>query len=838
MQLAEAPLLSAIVSFGRRMHRKNGEEVQIRVIVSSNFSRDIRLNVLRLRFAKLIGDISVNSSSGNEIPFEKILDTSFDININHMEGQTETTTLDAGVIKLITQTGANSLCSNANLLIRAHGSVSFEYSVTVPAIFPFKLSAMYLDDPLAAILNDDLETVIDPSGKAETVICESVEAEWLHGGSNTGISFHLWPRGAIPSFGTPTGSQEMLEPTNPTILDVFSIKSTLTRSIEPCVKQVSQIASDIKRLEDHVYFPRGNGLSHSESHKHFRPKRAPPPVVIIPVADKTNQLNFPEVTHQTLQEYEASLAKYTSLESGILLRKASLPINSTIANLSREGRICGKQADFHGSLVLSSSSTNAYLRLDQDFQKSNNKSQIVVSIGCRTKLYITVGNSGGNVPFGGGVIRLKGSSISVPSGLFIVNRQGHCTTLNPALNETIVLLDSSAILGVFVPPLPCGIEFSFPIYIDTPFLGSLESEGQQFFASLYAVRGNYKENEWTSAFGNAMKNNLTNIVAIRERWMIFPRPPLSLSSSIRFDSSYPVLDMSPLDGGNKPFVLSKVSDSTDSADVASSVIESNLTLPTTSTPRIFQNTPFLVNLSLLNTTTSPIWITDTSYVPDGGISLHGSVSQQIFNTNSNEESAAVILNLSKSLGVTSLTEIMSKSNHKVYLDSGKDLEVLLSSPPLQSSGLIGTVSLGALHVSFFSVDDDTVRTVALHLGHVEILDDMIDCNISVPDIVHAGKQAPISIRLENLTAHFQCLEVSSTLPSLEEAHRAGVDRFELADRFTRYTVELLPFSGKKLSFMLLARNAGWSLLPLIMIRSSGIQLPLSITPPRAILVND
>ena len=198
----------------------------------------------------------------------------------------------------------------------------------------------------------------------------------------------------------------------------------------------------------------------------------------------------------------------------------------------------------------------------------------------------------------------------------------------------------------------------------------------------------------------------------------------------------------------------------------------------------------------------------------------------------------MILNLSKSLGVTSLTEIMSKSNHKVYLDSGKDLEVLLSSPPLQSSGLIGTVSLGALHVSFFSVDDDTVRTVALHLGHVEILDDMIDCNISVPDIVHAGKQAPISIRLENLTAHFQCLEVSSTLPSLEEAHRAGVDRFELADRFTRYTVELLPFSGKKLSFMLLARNAGWSLLPLIMIRSSGIQLPLSITPPRAILVND
>jgi hypothetical protein len=407
MQLAEAPLLSTIVSFGRRMHRKNGEEVQIRVIVSSNFPRDIRLNVLRLRFAKLIGDISMNTSSGNEIPFEKILDTSFDININHIEGQTETTTLDAGVMKLIIHNEANSLCSNANLLIRAHGSVSFEYSVTVPANFPFKLSTMHLNDPIAAILTDDLETIIDPSGKAETVICESIEAEWLLGGSSTGISFHLWPRVAIPSFGTPSGSQEMLEPTNPTLLDVFSIKSTLARSIEPCVRQVSQIASDIKRFEDHMYIPRGNGLSHSESHKHFRPKRAPPPVVIIPVADKTNQLNFPEITHQSLQEYEISLAKYTSLESGILLRKASLPINSTIANLSREGRICGKQADFHGSLVLSSPSTNAYLRLDQDSQKSNNKSQIVVSLGCRTKLHITVGNSGGSVPFCGGVIRLS-----------------------------------------------------------------------------------------------------------------------------------------------------------------------------------------------------------------------------------------------------------------------------------------------------------------------------------------------------------------------------------------------------------------------------------------------
>jgi hypothetical protein len=60
---------------------------------------------------------------------------------------------------------------------------------------------------------------------------------------------------------------------------------------------------------------------------------------------------------------------------------------------------------------------------------------------------------------------------------------------------------------------------------------------------------------------------------------------------------------------------------------------------------------------------------------------------------------------------------------------------------------------------------------------------------------------PISIRLENLTAHFQCLEVSSSLPSLEEAQRAGVERFELADRFNRYTVELLPYSVKKrLSF--------------------------------------
>ena len=124
------------------------------------------------------------------------------------------------------------------------------------------------------------------------------------------------------------------------------------------------------------------------------------------------------------------------------------------------------------------------------------------------------------------------------------------------------------------------------------------------------------------------------------------------------------------------------------------------------------------------------------------------------------------------------------------------------------------------------------------MGYVDVSDDIIDCSISVPDIVNAGRQVPISIRLENLTAHFQCLEVSSSLPSLEEAQHAGVERFELADRFNRYTVELLPYSEKRLSFTVIARNPGWCLLPLILIRSSGIQSPLSVTLPRAILVSD
>jgi hypothetical protein len=401
------------------------------------------------------------------------------------------------------------------------------------------------------------------------------------------------------------------------------------------------------------------------------------------------------------------------------------------------------------------------------------------------------------------------------------------------------MIQSSSVLGVFIPPLPSGFEFSFPILIDIPFIEGAPSEDYFLSMNMYLVRGPHTENSWVPAFVKASLDPvlLKNVVVVKEKWILSLQQPLSLTTTVSCDPSFPFLDITPLDGGIKPF--SSIISSNGSEVVTHDQRQEETSLVSSiTTPCMFRRSPFLVNLSLFNNTASHLLITDASYVPvEGGAKLIGNILNQVSNFGSDLNKDVISTALSQCLRVP--VDSLPKSGKAVFsLHSGNEIDIQLSSPPLSSSSLSGLVSLGGIQVSFITGEDSTPRNVFLNLGNVYISDDIIDCNISIPDVISSGKPVPISIRLENLTAHFQCLEVSSSQPSLEEAQRAGVERFELADRFNRYTVELLPFSVKKLSFSLLARNSGLCLLPLILIRSSGVQTPLSVSLPRAILVND
>lgn len=845
MQLADAPLLSVIVSFGRRLHRKNGEGVPVRIIISSNFPREVRLSVLRIRFKQFSGDFTTTAIlEGKEIVGST---SAFDLTINHSDSNNDGIKDEDGVERLTTHPGPTSLLSNANLVLSAHGSSSFEYFVSVPIPQRLVLKDKTSDAAILAIKNDREINQIHQE-LSESVVCESVEAEWtfsLSGKADDtcGILFHLWPRTAVPSFGTPMRTLALVE--QQSIVPTFAaMLPTLARSVEPCVAQVSQTASAIKRLEDHVYAPRGSGLSHAESHKHFRHKRAPPPVIVIPAADKTALPSLPNISQKFVQDVENDLAQYMPFGSDIFIRKARGVVNVTDENASREGRICGKQADFFGTLALTPEASTAYVRLEQDSETHLNQSKVMVSVGCRTKLRVNVGNSGGFHSLSGGVLSINfspGSSLFLPKRMTLVNLKGENFISSPESSESLILFDSSSVLGVFIPPIPNGIEFSFPIMVEIPYAeASAENDHPHHFLSvnMYLARGSQSEKSWIELFAKSVPPVLNTVIVVREKWILFPKQPFKLTTSVRSDPSFPTLDISLLDGGVKPFVLSNSSDSvSDLISTAEIPPQSGLN---TLTPRVFKRSPFLVSLSLMNDTMSSMWLTDVSYDPDGGAQLLGCIADQIFSTlsSSNFSNDEISTALCRSLNIPCQESPMKSNVNKYCLKSRNDIELLLSSPPLCTSNFSGRVSLGTLRVSFTIGDDSLVRNSVLHLGYVDVSDDIIDCSISVPDIVNAGRQVPISIRLENLTAHFQCLEVSSSLPSLEEAQHAGVERFELADRFNRYTVELLPYSEKKLSFTVIARNPGWCLLPLILIRSSGIQSPLSVTLPRAILVSD
>jgi hypothetical protein len=109
----------------------------------------------------------------------------------------------------------------------------------------------------------------------------------------------------------------------------------------------------------------------------------------------------------------------------------------------------------------------------------------------------------------------------------------------------------------------------------------------------------------------------------------------------------------------------------------------------------------------------------------------------------------------------------------------------------------------------------------LPLGLVELVDAPVECAASFPEAPRAGQPAAVSLRLTNASAHFQALEVTCAAASLEEARAARAEsRFELADRFSRYVVELLPRASKQLSFAVVAHAPGPALLPIVTVRAA------------------
>jgi hypothetical protein len=176
MQLADAPLLSAIVSFGRRLQRKNGEEVSVRIIISSNFPREVRLRVLRLRFQQFRGDISTTTSTPSLEDFTG--PSTFDLTITHADtSNVEMIEDEGGVEKLKTRPGPTTLLSSANLVLCAQGSRSFEYVVSIPILQKVTIKDNTTEAAILSIVKDQ-ESNHGNNDVSHTVVCECVEAEW------------------------------------------------------------------------------------------------------------------------------------------------------------------------------------------------------------------------------------------------------------------------------------------------------------------------------------------------------------------------------------------------------------------------------------------------------------------------------------------------------------------------------------------------------------------------------------------------------------------------------------------------------------------------------------